>query len=112
MPQTVNPIAAVLIFAFVALVVLARFVRRKPPTGALAPTDPTAVWMHSDVGRQTNIPADQPVQEAMHSADADKDDPGTPDNEAGGGADTGSGDSGGGGDPGGGGDSGGGGSSN
>ncbi len=107
MPQTVNPFAAALILAFVAVIILARFVRRKPPAGAPGPTDPTTVWMHSDAGRRPDPPPDQPVREAMQSSDADKDDPGTPDNDAGGGSDTGSGDAGGGG-----GDSGGGGSSN
>jgi hypothetical protein len=97
MPQTVNPFAAALILAFVAVIVLARFVRRKPPAGASAPTDPSVVWMHSDAGRRPNTPPDQPAWEAMQSSDADKDDPGMPDNEAASRSDTVSGDPGGGG---------------
>jgi hypothetical protein len=91
MPQTVNPIAAVLIFAFLALIVLARFVRRKPSAGTSAQTDPSLVWMTGDVGRQGGAPADQPVMEAMDSAESDQDDPGAPDAADGGGDSGGSG---------------------
>ena len=96
MPLTVNPIAVALIFAFVAVVLLARFIRRSPRSGASGPSDPTVVWMNSDVGRRADTEPDRPAKKGTVSADAARDDPGTPDagTDSGGG---GSGDSGGGG---------------